>query len=350
MKKVKKLLYLLQLVWLSLAFSLPLSILLGQKRAVIIANKIAFIFFKIVEEILVFLARFKLSFISPPTRIVITGSYGKTTFKEMLAWVLESKYLVLKTPENINTRIGISQLILKKLLKKHQLLVFEAAAYQPGEIKAICQLVKPNFGVITAFGWMHLERFKTFSNIRTTKMELVPFIQKKENIFMPSKNHQMIDFEKTCVSIASLLGINPNQTKARLKKFVPPAHRLTIKTLAPKVIALDNTYNSNPLGFERALKKLALYKGYQKIVVTPGMIELGEKQNSLNQKLASQASGIADLFVIVGETNKKALQKGAKKVKKIYLDKNEPVEERLTSVLRPPTVILLENELPDHYF
>lgn len=328
---------------------------LGEKRALGTANILLSYFFNFLEEIIVSLAKIKLKFFPSLIKIVITGSYGKTTFKEVLSFVLESKYSVLKTPENINTRIGIALLILKKLKSHHQVMIVEAAAYQPGDIKKICQLVQPSFGIITIFGLMHLERFKTITSIRKTKSEIIPFIRDKGNLFLPKKFHQFIDFQKTILTISQKLGISPLLAKKRLKNFKNPPHRLIEKKINSKIVILDDTYNSNPLGFQKALEKLNSYKDYQKIVVTPGMIEFGEKQYSLNYKLANLAAKTVDIFVIIGETNKRALLNGAKKEKRnnlkiILCKKDEAWEKTVSSFLRPPTVVLLENELPDHYF
>jgi UDP-N-acetylmuramoyl-tripeptide--D-alanyl-D-alanine ligase len=331
-------------------FGLILSPASGKEKAIGTANEFLKIVFRIAEEILVIMTGVKLLFFRPGIRIVITGSYGKTSFKEMLNWVLETGYRVLKTPENINTRIGIARLILAKLNQKHQILVIEAAAYQPGEIKNICRLIKPNWGIITVIGWMHLERFKTLANIRRAKMELASFISNKKQLFLPQKDHQSIDFEKTILLIATQLGIDQTIVKTRLAEYQPPERRLSIKKIGSKVTILDDSYNSNPLGFSRALEKLSSFPDHQKIVVTPGMVELGSMQDDLNQQAAREINRIADILVIVGETNKRFLQKGARDIKIIYLGKDEKLEDTLTTILKPPTVILIENELPDHYF
>jgi len=212
MKEIKKLIYLLQLEeyqteryfsWLKkhpiekleerknklrwtprVIFTLVISALLSPfikaERAVGFTNRLLEPIFELVEEIIVFLAKLKLKFYPHLIKIIITGSYGKTTFKEMLAYVLEAQYSVLKTPQNINTRLGIAQMVIKKLKREHQVMIIEAGAYQEGEIRQICQLIRPSFGVATIIGWMHLERFKTLANIRKTKLEIVPFIKDKE--------------------------------------------------------------------------------------------------------------------------------------------------------------------------
>jgi UDP-N-acetylmuramyl pentapeptide synthase len=226
----------------------------------------------------------------------------------------------------------------------------EAAAYQRGDIKAICQLVRPDFGIVTSIGWMHLERFGTLENIRQTKMEVVPFIVNKKKLFIPPEDHRIIDAPEVCLSIGKQLGISPSQIKNRIKAFTPPEHRLATKKISRDLIYLDDSYNSNPLGFKKALGELAKYKNYQKIIITPGVIEFGEKQNDINEELASEFAKIGDIFVIVGKTNQEALSRGARNAKKIiFLDKNQNYDEVLTPLLRPPTAILLENELPDHY-
>lgn len=387
MKKIKKLLYLLQLEeyqtdryfswlkkyqienleerknklrWTSRAIlTLLISVLalpfLGANQAIGFANKLLNPLFQFLEEIIVSLAKIKLKFYPHLIKIVITGSYGKTTFKELLVFILEAKYSVLKMPGNINTRLGIAQIILKKLREKHKIMIVEAGAYKRGDIEKICQLIKPSFGIITVIGWMHLERFKSLTNIRKTKLELLSFIKDKEKLFFPNKDHQFINFEKTITKIGQKLNLPEEVIEKRLANFQPPEHRLTIRKANGNLIILDDTYNSNPLGFEKALTLLKAYKNYQKIVATPGMIELGGKQFCLNKKLAKQAGEIANIMLIIGETNKRALISGTKEVQKkglkiIYLKKNENLDEKLTPYLRPPTIILLENDLPDHYF
>ncbi|MCD6225519.1 hypothetical protein J7J95_00340 [bacterium] len=325
-----------------------------EKEAVAKANKITSPLFSFIKRILIFWAKFKLHRRSDLIRIVITGSYGKTTFKEMLAWVLAEKFSVLKTPENFNTEVSIVKTIISLLKPHHQILIIEAGAYAPGEIKKICQLVKPDFGIVTVIGLMHLERFGSQKNIRKTKLEIVPFIKNKEHLFLPSKNNEMIDFPKTVRKIALQLGMSPQAISRRLRSFSPPAHRLQEKHLAPNVILLDDTYNANPIGAQRALKKLSSFKKYQKIVITPGMIEFGRKQFAVNFQLGKRAAEIADIFFIIGRTNRRALLAGAQKAKKkgeiICLEADEDWNPLLTRLLKPPTVILLENDLPDHYF
>jgi len=388
MKKIKKLLYLLQLeeydigryfAWLEkndinrfeerksslkwtaricsiFALTILLSAFSSREKAVGDANKLAIPLFSFLEEASVLLTKIKLSFYPKPIRIVITGSYGKTTFKEMLAWVLQGKYVVLSTSGNINTRIGIAQMILKKLHKKHEVLIVEAGAYKKGEIKEICELIKPTIGAITVIGWMHLERFGTMENIRKTKMELADFVKDKKNFFYPKENHKFINFEEAITEIGKSLGMAEGEIDKRLRNFVPPKNRLREKKIRENLAIIEDDYNSNPLGFEKALTVLAGYKKWQRIVVTAGMIELGEKQFELNCKLGEEAAKVADMVVVVGETNKDALLAGANKVKGgkrqiVWWPKDKNTDPEISSLFHPPTVILKENDfLPDNYF
>lgn len=387
MEKIRKLIYLLQLEeynterflnWLSknsiedlkekknhlkitlrvlLTFFLT-SLLLPftkDEKAVAIANMINKRIFQLIEGLIFLAAKIKISLYPDLKRIVITGSYGKTTFKELLSFVLQEKFNVIKTEENINTKIGIASLILKKLNKKHEIFIVEAGAYQKGEIRKICELVKPDFGVITIFGIMHLERFGSIKAIKEAKSEVIPFIKDRNKLFVPQELNKFIDFEKSIVKIGKILGLKESEIISRMKKFKNPSHRLEEKAINSKITILDDTYNSNPLGFERALEKLKDFKNRQKIVVTPGIIELGKKQYEVNYEMGKKAAMVADALIIVGKTNRQAIFKGAQKGKKkktkiITIGKDENVEEIIPKIIRPPAVILLENELPDHYF
>lgn len=344
-------------IYLTFIFLLPFYFLLGPKKAIGIINPVVSLLFKAITSLLTFLAQVKLSFYPNLTKIVITGSYGKTTFKEMLSLVLSTKYQVLKTEGNINTDIGIALTILKRLNRQTEIFIVEAGAYQKGEIKKICQFIKPQFGVITIFGLMHLERFGSFEAIKKAKMELKDYIKEKEKMFLPDKDNQFLDFSKTTLEIAQQLGISAMAARKRLVSFAPPKHRLSVQKINKQMVILDDAYNSNPEGFKKAINELKKWKNWQKIVITPGMIEFGSRQFDLNQKLASEAASVADIFVIVGQTNREALEKGISennkgrnKLKILFLEKDKMFQEKIMPYLKPPTVILLENDLPDHYF
>src|SRR3990167_577205 len=125
------------------------------------------------KKIIIFLARMKIRRMKDLTIIGITGSYGKTTTKETIAHLLMHKYKTLKTEGNYNTLLGVAKTIIGNLKSEHEVFVCEMAAYRPGDIKIISDLIKPKIGIITAIGPMHLERFGTEENILKTKLELI---------------------------------------------------------------------------------------------------------------------------------------------------------------------------------
>ncbi len=334
--------------------ALPISFLVGQARAVAWASSLSAFLTLPLKKLIIWRAKHKLRHSPHLIKIVITGSYGKTTFKEMLAWVLKSRYQVLKTPANINTEIGIANVVNQSLKPKHQVFIVEAGAYRPGEIRDICRLVSPDFGVVTIIGLMHLERFGSVKLIKKTKLEIVPFIRQRDRLFLPPADNQFLDFFETITKIARQLNLDPKIIKKRLASFAPPAHRLQQLTLAPGVILLDDSYNANPHGAQRALQKLASFRQRQKIVITPGLVEFGRQQFRLNYELGQAIASIADIIVIVGKTNRRALQKGVsssqRQPKVLFLPAQANWQTLLNRIIRPPAVVLLENDLPDHYF
>lgn len=332
-----------------------LSFFVGLRSAITIVNNFLTNIFWLGQQIIIALAWIKLQFYPKLIKIVITGSYGKTSFKEMLSWVLADKYQVVSTPGNINTNIGIAQTILRKINRGKQIFVVEAGAYRRGEIKQICRLVKPDFGVVTIIGWMHLPRFGSLDNIRKAKLEIVPFIRDKQKLFTPETDHIFIDFEKTIIAIAEQLGIDETKIIKRIKSFEKPDHRLKVTKINNLVTLLDDTYNSNPAGFAKAVDQLAGYKKEQKIIATQGMVDLGEMQHDLNLQAAQTAAKITNIFVIIGSENKQALEDGIKKAKNnklevVFLEPKDNLYLSLSKYLNKPTVILHENDLPDNYF
>lgn len=380
--KVKKLIYLLQLeeynnkrflLWLKkyninnlnevkknlvltfrariiLCVTLFFSPIIKPDRTITFTNKVFDMFVHGITFILIHTAKIKLYFYPNLTKIIITGSYGKTTFKEMLSFALKDDINLLQTPENKNTAIAISHLVIKSLKNEHKLLIIEAGAYKKGEIKEICDFIKPDIGVITVFGYMHLERFGTFENIKKAKLELFHSITDKKRVFLPRKDHEFIDFENTIIKIAKIFNLNITKIRSKISKFENPIHRQSIST-SGGVTIIDDTYNSNPLGFKKALETLFKnYKNHQKIIVTPGIIELGTEQEKQNRILAIEALDVVDYLIVIGETNKKSYVNISNQDKIHYLGKNENQKSLLQKIIRPPSVILLENDLPDHYF
>ena len=322
------------------------------------------------KKIIIFLARMKIRRMKDLTIIGITGSYGKTTTKETIAHLLMHKYKTFKTEGNYNTLLGVAKTIIGNLKSEHEVFVCEMAAYRPGDIKIISDLIKPKIGIITAIGPMHLERFGTEENILKTKMELIESLPGGGTGYLPKElelkiknfnTKSKIEFfsskEDLLVKIGSIFKISEEEILGYLKTAPQTPHRQEIIRTSANIMIIDDTYNSNPAGFISALEMLKNTPAERKILVTPGIIELGQRQFELNKEAARSAAKIADYVIIVGETNKKPLKEGLKEVygndhvSKVYEAINlNAAKLKLSELAMPNSVILLENDLPDHYF
>lgn len=256
--------------------------------------------------------------------IGITGSYGKTSTKYIVTTILSQKYNVLMTPESFNTTMGVVKTINEKLSPMHNLFVCEMGAKQIGDIKEICDLVKPDYGILTAIGPQHLETFKTIENVAKTKLELVDSLSEQgiayinfedENIqrFNITKKTVKYGFNTNCdyyarnikinqrgssfeicsktgecysvttkllgrhailnivagVAIASNLGLKKEEILLGIKLLKPVPHRLELIQNANGNIIIDDAYNSNSNGAKMALEVLGNFQDKQKILVTP---------------------------------------------------------------------------------
>jgi len=322
------------------------------------------------KKILIYRARVKRKKMTDLIVIGVTGSFGKTTVKDELSHILKPKYQVLKTEGNYNTLLGLAKTVIKNLGPEHEIFVCEMAAYQPGDIKAIARIIKPKIGIITAIGPMHLERFGSIKNILKTKLELIESLPKNGIGFLPKELESQIkqdnftariEFfsskEDLLIKIGEIFEFAKDEILGRLKTMPPTPHRQEIIKASGDITIIDDTYNSNPTGFVSALEILKNINAKRRILVTPGMIEFGEKQFELNKEAARSGAKIADYVIIVGETNKKALKEGLKEELKDDFEKKvfwtsdlDSAKKKLSEITLPNSAILLENDLPDHYF
>lgn len=341
--------------------------------------------------------------------IGITGSYGKTSTKYIVSTILSQKYNILKTPKSFNTKMGIVRTINENLKPTDQIFVCEMGADEVGEIKTLCNLVHPDIGMITSIGPQHLETFGSLENIKKTKFELVDSLSETgvaflnyedENVksvetnknkitygvasdnsyyakdisigefgsefIIHTKNDEEI-YVKTrllgehnivnivgAVAIAKELGLTNEQIKLGIKLLKPVEHRLELKQHANGTIIIDDAYNSNTKGAQRAVEVLGKFKTRKKILITPGIVELGEKLYEYNKIFGKQAAKNCDYVILVGEKQAKPIYDGLIEEKfdkdKIYIVKNfEEAKEKMNNLMDANTVILLENDLTDNY-
>ncbi len=337
------------------------------------------------------------------TIIGVTGSFGKTSVKNILYNLLSEKYEVLMTPGNFNTTLGVVRTVREMLKPTHQIFIVEMGAKNKGDIKEICELASPDFGIISSIGPQHLESFKTMDTIVDTKFELADAVWKKggtmflnySNEFIRNRtkdgavvsfgleegfdyNAENVEYSsggaemtvngirlKTSllgefsavnlaggVALAKELGVCDESIKAAVKRLEAPDHRLKLIKNA-RYTVIDDAYNSNPQGAKAALKTLSLFSE-RKILVTPGMVELGEKEAELNKELGRLAAHSADYIVLVGKKQAPPLEEGIREEgfsdKRLYVaeDINDAFSY-IYNITDVPSVVLLENDLPDNF-
>jgi UDP-N-acetylmuramoyl-tripeptide--D-alanyl-D-alanine ligase len=341
--------------------------------------------------------------------IGITGSYGKTSSKNILNEILNVKFNSYATPKSFNTPYGLIITINNHLDKFNDFLVAEMGAFYRGEIKGMCDLVHPKYGILTKIGTAHLDTFGSQENIQLGKFELIESLPKDgigilngddplqvnydlkhkcELVWIGITNKKAdvvaIDiklsekgtsfnvkfkgdkkeypFETKLLGKANVynilasialgykLGMSISQLQLGVKKVKATEHRLELKQYG-KITIIDDAYNSNPDGAEMALEVLWMMPG-KKIIVTPGMIELGTKQYELNMILGKQIAKVADEVILVGKEQTKPIFDGLMiseydaKCIHIINDVKEafPLIQKIQG---KETYVLLENDLPD---
>ncbi|MBD3238042.1 MAG: hypothetical protein GF332_00170 [Candidatus Moranbacteria bacterium] len=336
-------------------------------------------------------------------KIAITGSFGKTTTKEILASILKTKYSVIKTQGNLNTDIGIANFILSQALelKKYQVLIVEMGAYQTGEIKKICDFFKPDYSVLTGINQTHLERFGSLKKIIQTKFELPqntkqksylnftdPLIKKHADRFL-LKNAQVVNLEQVtdfkplkkfqgfsfryqdqtlktqllakhnlalimvCVKLARELKVDFKSIKQGLERLKPIKHRLEpIYNSNTDVMVIDDSYNANFNGIKSGLQVLNRAQK-RKIVLTPGVVELGQQKALVHQKIARLYREKTDLVLVVKNSQTLHIIEDFKKNNfknyRVYTTA-KAAHADLANILKPGDTILFQNDLADNYF
>ena len=349
-----------------------------------------------------------------PFIIGITGSYGKTSTKEALVQVLQIALGSTFSPlKGVNTTMGITKEIRTKLKSGYRYAVIEMGAYKQGSIKELCELTPPQAGIITGIGTAHLERFGSVDTIRMTKGELAQSIpaegilvcngdspgsraiaseMKKNTTLLYGLDKQLGDlncwishidttvkgthfkiewkgkvFEgftpllgKSSLSniaavftMACALGGQPSYVLAAISNLELVDNRLQVRKEGDKVFLRD-AYNSNPLGFASALEVMKALPGNKRILMTPGIIELGKEQFVENEKIGRIAAAICDFALIVNEENKHALEAGLRaggmgKEKVLFCPTRKEAFEKLNSLMEKDDLVLIENDLPDLY-
>lgn len=255
-----------------------------------------------------------------PFVIGVTGSYGKSTTKTYIAHVLSKKFKVLETPKNTNTDIGIALFILRNLHLTNTVFVAEMGAYKKGEIEKICEMTKPKMGVITSFGTQHTSIFGSPEKIIESKCELALALPKDGMLFLPLDEKKKISEEiisklnapiktyktvpldanlqaiQAAVSVAANLGMTYDAIQNSIESIPKPENLKVKKHVTHGYELILSPYSTNTEGFIGHLSMLKKLKNPQKIVVTPGIIELGSEKYSEYLKIAKKIPKNAHLF------------------------------------------------------
>jgi UDP-N-acetylmuramoyl-tripeptide--D-alanyl-D-alanine ligase len=351
-----------------------------------------------------------------PLVLAITGSYGKTTTKACVAQVAELRGPAYPTPASYNSFLGVVRAINEGLQPAHRSFIVEMGAYRAGDIAELCEFVRPSIGILTAIGPAHLERFGSLDAIEATKGELAEALPPEGTLITraddprcrraasraacevrlfcphphPEADVWAEDVElrngRTTFAIrsradgadqarvkAKLLGRHnvanllaaatvglrfdlPLSAVARaLARVEPPPHRLApIVNQAGGIVVIDDAYNANPEGASAALEVLAEHEAVRRLLVTPGMVELGEAEDGENRRFGFAAAKVCDLVVLVGEEQTAPIRDGLRTAGfpepqiRVVADADE-ARTLLADTTRPGDVVLFENDLPDLY-
>jgi UDP-N-acetylmuramoyl-tripeptide--D-alanyl-D-alanine ligase len=348
-----------------------------------------------------------------PIVVAVAGSYGKTSTKEFLATILSARYEVLKSPGSYNTPMGLSRIIRENLSPAHEVFVTELGDWVPGDIALLCRLLRPRIGVITTIGPEHLERFRTMDRVVSSKFELLQALTAdgtavinqddefvrglgdrtpsatvvRYGLMTDSAQVRARDVRTTreglefvveaagageaafnvgvlgrhnvgnllaATAAALSLGMSLAEVALAARRIGPVEHRLQPIEGAGGVLIIDDAFNSNPRGAAAALDVLAELDGGRRILVTPGMVELADREFEENRCLGRRAAEVCDAVVVVGRERAAPLVAGLR-------DEGFPEEHlhvvgdlreattRLRRLVRAGDVVLFENDLPDTY-
>lgn len=297
------------------------------------------------------------------TVIGITGSVGKTTTKELIAHVLKKKN-VLCTPAYVNSEMGVSQWLLKELpthnREEELIIIVEMGAYKAGEIKRLCDITKPHMGVVTFIGSQHIALFGSQEKLCQAKGELLEALPKDGKAFINGDNSlcesmkgrcscavvsvgtgghadlEAFDIEETStgitfraenqifslrlhgthnvtnvllsIAVAAQLDVSLSDCATALRTFEPPHHTFSVRKKRGVTI-LDDTHNASPSSFRASLAWAKPHPAKKKILITPGLIELGKDEDRIHQELGAASNGVIDRVIFTGKHGKSAFAK-----------------------------------------
>ncbi|MBE7091438.1 MAG: UDP-N-acetylmuramoyl-tripeptide--D-alanyl-D-alanine ligase [Clostridiales bacterium] len=354
-------------------------------------------------------AQKKLSVNSHAVRIAVTGSFGKTTVKNFLASFLRKTGSVFVTPNSYNTPQGIARAINERYAGE-DFVIMEFGARRKGDIRELCQRYAPKVGVITGVCEQHLSTFKTLTAVMQTKGELYEEITKAHgDTFFSSDDKRACELYEKCVGkkyycgiarsdaplavewintdalgntvrltcgnlsetialavygkhmvrdfalaacVASTLGVSLTDILLVAKDLRSPPHRMEVTRL-PHCTVIDDSYNANEVGAEEALNVLSRFSG-RKVVVTPGLVEMGKRTESANCRLGEKIGEVCDFALISARENAHAIEIGMKTAgftQENYrvIGNGDSLANAVKEITKNGDTVLFLNDLPDGY-
>ncbi len=345
------------------------------------------------------------------TVVGITGSYGKTSVKFIVREILGQRFQVLATPGSYNTPMGLCKVINNDLRSHHQVFVAEMGLRHPGDIAELCDLVQPDIGVITNVGVAHMESMGSVEAIAREKGVLARRIPPGGTVVLNADDARVLAMKDATdarvvtvsaagsgaditardirygpegasftvrlqdgseqefttrllgkhnvmnilmgIAVGRSMGLRLRQMTHPVRRIQPVDHRLQLRPEGD-ILIIDDAFNSNPVGARNAVEILGQFRTGRRIIVTPGMVELGKREDEENRAFGQAIAGHADLAVLVGPERTRPIAAG-------LLDAGFPetqihvvsslfeAQDFLRSYLAAGDVVLYENDLPDQY-
>ncbi len=311
-----------------------------------ISNIILFPLESLIRGYYIFKAKSKLKRMENVKIIGITGSYGKTSFKQFLITLLKEKYKITRPKGSINTLMGLTRFINEKVDETDDLIVVEIGIDEKNGMKKLKRLLKLDYGVITAIGPMHLATFKTIENVLKAKSKIQMLMKEDATLFINADNDMLFksSWNKNCefyhlndlkfeikpdlhceliitdelvkvnlvsekqllnlsgaIKLSKHLGLSDREIKRGLSRIEPVDRRQKIYHKDNKIV-IDDSYNANLEGALDSIKVLNLTKG-KKVVITGGLIEIGTNYDKYNYQLGKSLVKIDKVFLLTQDEN-----------------------------------------------
>ncbi|MFH1444571.1 MAG: UDP-N-acetylmuramoyl-tripeptide--D-alanyl-D-alanine ligase [Candidatus Peregrinibacteria bacterium] len=309
--------------------------------------------------------------------IGITGSVGKTTTKELLLHLLKAQG-AQSTPAYVNAEIGVARWMTQALsgTSAPKILIIEMGAYRSGEIQKLCAITRPLIGIITFIGSQHMALFGSQEKLLTAKAELFDALPQEGAAIVngdspfaePLRKHahcrtvtvgtggpadlEAFDIEETSTGLrfrtgntmitcplhgthnvtnillamaaAEVLGLKRPEVARRLSSFRPPEHTFSVRTVR-NVTLLDDTHNASPASFKASLGWAKGQPAEEKVLLTSGLIELGEEEDRVHAQLGTEAAGGFSRVIFAHPRHARSFARGYGKPVEILSKKTKPV-------------------------